>query len=351
MTQQTLQDTAPAKPDYRTPGSRLILKANAPRREWLRARMEGIGGSDISAILGFSKYSDAYRVWLDKTSDPDYIDDDDWAANNRFIRWGKMLEPVFRKAFTEDTGIDIRMTGLHRSREHPFMQVTVDGLTSDGGIFESKNTGYFLGEEWEDGQVPDHAELQVQHGMAVTGRSHAWVTGFIGGNDFRITRVDRDETLIRNLIELEQTFWTQNVLARQEPALTHVSLGYMKDRFNLADEDSKIEVPADLILSLKSRIDTAKEKIAAAGMEKDTAEAELRMLAGGHDTLTCGGVTYATLKQNSTFSPNRFVQDNPELAKELTVLKPGLDMDRLKSEHPAIYTKYRGRVLRFPKVK
>jgi putative phage-type endonuclease len=346
-----IQQEAPQKPDYRTPGSRLILKASAPRREWLRARMQGLGGSDISAILGFSKYSDAYRVYLDKIADPDYVGDDDWAANNRFIRAGKKLEPVFREMFTEDTGINIRMTGLHRSRDYPFMQVTVDGLTSDGGIFESKNTGYFMGEEWEDGQVPDHAELQVQHGMAVTGRSHAWVTGFIGGNDFRVVRVERDDTLIENLIELERKFWTENVLARREPALSHVSLGYMKDRFGLADADSKIEQPKDVVESLKSKIESAKERIAEAAKEKDTAEAELRLLAQHHDIITCDGKPYVTLKQNSTFSSSRFTQDHPDLAKELTVLKPVLDMDALKSEHPEIYTRYRARVLRFPKVK
>lgn len=350
MSVEVLEAAAPAKANYRTPGSRLILPANAPRRAWLRARMEGLGGSDVSAILGFNKYRDAYQVYLDKIADPDYLSDDDSMANNRFIRAGKKLEPVFREMFTEDTGLKIRMTGLHRSKEHPFMQVTVDGLVEDGGIFESKNTGYFMGDEWEDGQVPDHAELQVQHGMAVTGRSHAWVTGFIGGNDFRVIRVERDETLIQNMIELERNFWTQNVLARQEPALSHVSLGYMKDRFGQATE-SQIEQPRELVLSLKERIETAKEKIADAGRDKDAAEAELRLLAGEHDVITCGGVPYVTLKQNSTFGEKRFREGEPELAEQLTIQKPALDMDALKSEHPAVYTQYRARVLRFPKIK
>ena len=39
---------------------------NATHDEWLEARKQGIGGSDMAAILGFNKYRDAVSVWLDK---------------------------------------------------------------------------------------------------------------------------------------------------------------------------------------------------------------------------------------------------------------------------------------------
>lgn len=36
------------------------------RQEWLKIRQTGIGGSDIAAILGVSKYKTAYDLYLEK---------------------------------------------------------------------------------------------------------------------------------------------------------------------------------------------------------------------------------------------------------------------------------------------
>ena len=37
------------------------------RIDWLLDRRKGIGGSDVSAILGLNKWKSAYQIWLEKT--------------------------------------------------------------------------------------------------------------------------------------------------------------------------------------------------------------------------------------------------------------------------------------------
>jgi len=116
------------------------------------------------------------------------------------------MEPVLRQVFTEDTGLVVHRRGLMRSKAHPFMQVSLDGNVGDGGIFESKTTNWRLKDQWDDDQVSDHAEVQVQHGLAVTGRSHAHVVALIDGSNFQVRRVERDDRFISLLTEMEEEF-------------------------------------------------------------------------------------------------------------------------------------------------
>ncbi len=43
-----------------------LLPADAPVADWLAARRKGIGGSDVAAVIGVSKYAGPTRVYYDK---------------------------------------------------------------------------------------------------------------------------------------------------------------------------------------------------------------------------------------------------------------------------------------------
>ena len=130
------------------------------------------------------------EVFLDKTeSMPDREQSDR-------MRWGQIVEEPIAQWFTERTGIGVRRCGLLRHCDRDWQRVSVDRLTDDGGLLEAKNTNYHRRGEWEDdlGEIiADGAEAQAQHGMAVTGLSHAWVCAQVGGEPPVIRRVERDE--------------------------------------------------------------------------------------------------------------------------------------------------------------
>lgn len=328
--------------NYSCPGSSLILPANAPLEDWLAARRVGIGGSDVSAIMGLNKWKSAYGVWLDKLglSDP--------VRENAAMRWGKLHEPAMRQAFVEDMGLRVRSAGLHRSKSHPWMQVTVDGLVEDGGVFESKTLLSYTADEWEDDQVSDHAELQVQHGMFVTGRSHAWVVGLIDGRDFRIRRVERDEKLIELIVERERVFWHDHVLTRNSPPVTAVSLDEVKAQFNPADGTNK-ELDGTEAAKLRSLWDDlaaekANEKDAKT--EQDRLQAEIRLIIGTHETVSLDGAQLFNLRNNGTFSKTAFAEENPTEYPKYLVKKEVFDAKALEAADPELYKKYRARILR-----
>jgi putative phage-type endonuclease len=175
------------------------------RDDWLKARSTGIGGSDVAAILGLSKWKTPLTVYMEKRGELAPQPDND------AMRWGRYLEPVVRQAYADETGREVRLPEqLVRHPRHDFMIANVDGFTEDRRIFEAKTarTADGWGEPGSD-QVPQPYLLQVQHYMEVTGFDVADVAVLIGGSDFRLYEVPADHELQEMLVDAEAEFWKQ----------------------------------------------------------------------------------------------------------------------------------------------
>ncbi|MFZ1363090.1 MAG: YqaJ viral recombinase family protein [Candidatus Nanopelagicales bacterium] len=326
------------KADWSCPNATQVLRYDAPKTQWLEERTKGIGGSDAAKIMGFDPWAGPYDVWLSKMGRGEEKE------TNLAMRLGQLMEEPLITLFEENTGLTVQRKGLMQSKTHPFMRVSVDGLVSDGGIFEAKTTRMQMRDEWADGQVTDRAEIQVQHGLAVTGRSHAWVVVMIGGELQEFRRVERDEELIKTIIEMEERFWTEHVLAGKAPEPIAADLETVKQRHGLAVRETIAAGSAEqhLIEQLFAQKQVVKE---AEKVEADL-EAKVREAFGSADEMSVHGVEIASNVQNGTFSAKKFAAQYPELAKELVVMKPALDMDTIKDKHPKKYTACRARVIR-----
>lgn len=333
--------------NWSTPDARLVLRADASRDEWLAARRTGLGGSDASTVAGLNPYESLYSLWLDKTGRSREKSQTD------AMEWGTRLEPVIRQWFTDTTGIAVRRAGLMESKAHAWQLVSLDGLTADGGIAEWKTTSWRTedAEVWRDGEVPDHAELQTQHGMAVSGRSHAHCVVLIDGRTPLHRVIERDNGLIATLTELERAFWHDNVQADVEPPVdgSSATTDALKLRYGLANK---------AIVSAGREFEQFVEQLKAAKLGVKDAEAlvdevanKMRAVFGNATDVAVMGNILATYHQNGTFSEKRFRADHPELAEEFTTLAPVFDLARLKNDKPEIYAQYRARVLRTPKPK
>lgn len=336
---------APARGPWAMPDARKVLRYDATREDWLAARRQGLGGSDAAAVLGLSPYVSPYELYLEKT---DQLIGD---VDNEAMEWGRRLEPVVAEWFTDSTGIAVRREGLLQSRERPWQQVSLDRSTEDGGILECKTLSWRVESSWDESQVPDAAELQVQHALAVTGRSHGWVAALVDGRRPKLRRVERDERLIADLIAVEADFW-QLIVDRTPPPIddTESTAEALRKLYPVTAEGIGSVVDAEKAAELvqaKRAADLAVKEAEAAQRLADSllraaiGEAELLITPAGHEV--------ATLRQNGTFSPKRFTEAEPELAEEYRRLTPGIDSRRLAADHPEIYTRYRARVLRIPK--
>lgn len=136
------------------------------------------------------------------------------------VLWGIELEPVLAQVYAKRTGFRVRrVNAVLQHPEQPFMLANLDrevvGHPDGPGILEIKTASYHSAPQWEEG-VPVAYQCQVLHQLAVTGHAWAEVAVLIGGQDFRIYRIERDEEKLQDLTEREAQFW-QMVQQDQQP--------------------------------------------------------------------------------------------------------------------------------------
>ena len=88
---------------------------------WLKERRTGIGGSDVSAILGISSYASPYTVWADKLGllpEREYTE---------AMRQGVDLEAYVSRRFCEETGLKAhRKNRIIRTPAYPYSLANID---------------------------------------------------------------------------------------------------------------------------------------------------------------------------------------------------------------------------------
>jgi len=328
---------------WSSPEARLLLRADAPREQWLAQRRAGIGSSDASAVVGVNQWTSPYEVWAEKRGllAP--------SPSTEATEMGNWLEPVVVGRWSEKSGVPIRKAGLMQSRTRPWQLASVDRLAACGGIVEAKTLSFRVAEEWEDGQTPDHAEVQVQHQMAVTGRSHAHVVGLQDGRTWLERTVVRDDDLIADLVAAEEQFW-QLVLTGVEPAIDGrtATTDALNARWSgVTESETQLGSDAELLIATRAAWDA---QLTEAEQGKELASNQLRALLGEHTVGVLPSGKKVTWRRNGNVAPKRLTAAEPELVAELTVLRPALDLDALKRDHPAVYATHRARVLRVPTV-
>ena len=294
----------------------LVSTENLSTEEWLRWRQKGIGGSDVAPILGISKWSSAIDIWLSKTNQKR-----DEVVENEAMTWGKILEPVIRDRFREVTGRKvIEVHAILQNEEHPFMIADIDGLTTDDSgepaILECKCVSEFKRSEWET-DIPVYYRTQVEHYLAVTGLSTAFVAALIGGNTFVIREVHADKEMQEMLVAIEADFWRKVVnMERPEPdasdacknLLDSIYRGGISEQVVLPDEALEY---LDMYIEACAMEDSAKEK-------KQLASNNLKEIMGDYNTAKCQGYTVS-------WKP---------------VTSERLDTKALKEAEPEIYAKF-----------
>lgn len=181
------------------------------RQEWLEARRLGIGGSDAAAVCGLSNWKTALGLYMEKIGEGEDQDE------TERMYWGKRLEDIVAEEYTRRTERDASVWPVMlRSIRHPFMLANLDRLIlprdpAEGyGVLECKTVDRYAAKEWGDpgtSNVPKEYMLQVQHYMVVTGFTWADLAVLIGGNEFRIYRIDHDPEIAKSLVTLEEEFW------------------------------------------------------------------------------------------------------------------------------------------------
>lgn len=210
-----------------------------------------IGGTAAAALAGVNppSWSQPIDVWAELTGNAPE------RTSSRMMGMGQLLEPVVAGLFSEATGLGLRRPAQRkgracavctryghpctatRSRTYPWAGAHLDRWASDGLPFEAKwgekrhewGEGFGAGTEEAPVLIPAPGDesyrpvvplryaVQVQHYLAVTGAAGAYLAVLLGYGDFRWYVLWRNERTIAWLMELEERFWRENVLAGVPP--------------------------------------------------------------------------------------------------------------------------------------
>lgn len=302
---------------------RLVSTRNLSREDWLQIRNRGLGSSDAAAAIGLSPYKSPMELWLEKTGRKTPED----LSQSEPVFWGTTLEPILAKVYSERTENKVRrVNAVLQHPEHAFMLANLDRAIGSDGVLEIKTAGHHSAPFWEDG-VPEAYQCQVLHQLAVTGKGWADVAVLIGGQDFRIYRIEREDDKVAALVEREAAFW-QHVEADTAPPTdgsesSAKALGwlYPRDTGTTIDcsESSTLNTLFAELLNFK-RQRTHLEFLEATHRQSIQAamgEASVAIFAGGR-------ATWKRSRDSITTDTKRLLQDNPELAARYTVTVPGI---------------------------
>jgi putative phage-type endonuclease len=210
-----------------------LVPASADRGEWLAARRDGIGASEIAAVLGISPWDSPFSLYWKKR--------EGWESEvNDDMRTGILVEPVVAEWWLANCdpneNLTLSQVGLFASGERPWQICTPDRLVhlacpscGDGppdtwgcsdcrntglgspahAVLECKWTGSWNG--WGDpggDDIPVYYRAQVQWQCDVMDVDE-WHLAVLGPSGFRAYQGRRDETDLRMMREAGRRFMQQ----------------------------------------------------------------------------------------------------------------------------------------------
>lgn len=196
----------------------IILKNHS---EWLQNRMNGIGGSEISAVIGCNPYMDNVHLWELKTGRRQAED----ISEKPYVKYGTQAEMHLRGLFRLDFPeyrVEYIENNSFRNDRYPWALASVDGLLTDQdgrrGVLEIKTTEVLSSmhrEKW-DKQVPMNYYCQTIFYMAVLEAEFACIKAqlktvfdgvpYLQTRHYFIERADVEEDIEYLMTEGER-FW------------------------------------------------------------------------------------------------------------------------------------------------
>lgn len=290
---------------------------------WLAARRAGVGGSDVAAIMGLSKYRAPYSVWAEKSGLAAPAD----IGGKPAVHWGSVLEGVVGEEYARnhpDRAVR-RVNALARSLSRPWAQASLDYEVRDPelgwGVLEIKTAGWRAADDWADG-VPIRYQTQVVHYMSVLGRPFADVAVLIAGSDYREYRIMRDEADVRAVDDAVDGFWAM-VESGAPPEITGadgdgLAVFGMHSASGGRDLADMAETPEALGRWLSARADAA----AARERERLAANQLKQLIGDGYGLALEPGRLVWVRTEAESVDYRRLAEDHPGLIERYRQVKP-----------------------------
>lgn len=296
------------------------------RAEWLTARKDGIGASEVATIVGLNPWETPYQLWRRK------IGLDAPKQENFAMKAGHYLEDAVAQFWHDETGNDIIKSSVEDfmfvNEAKPYLRVSPDRTywlkdmprnDDNKGILECKTTQMSIDAE----DLPKHWFVQVQMNLGVAELEHGSLAWLTQGREFGYKDLAFVPDFFAWLVEEVDKFWLDNIQGKQEPTAANVQDILLK--YN-RHTDGKIVEVNDEIFATYQELKAVKDELSAIEEKKAALEEKIKMGFGDAEAISYGGQTLATWKTpkpSDKFDAKAFQAAHPDLAKEYTTSVEG----------------------------
>lgn len=291
---------------------RIIRPSNRP--EWLEARRQGIGSSEIATIMGVNPWQSPFQLWQDKRGEAE--EKKDTAA----MRAGRYLEDAVARYFEEETSLAVDPTSAGDwcayTAERPWERCSPDRLYSvDGaqGILECKTCR----RPFDVDDLPRNYYCQLQWQLGIMDIPQGALAWLASGVDFGVAFVDLDRQFFTAMRDKAAKWWERHIIKGEPPEPTTAA----DVRLIFPTHESKtMAIAGEGEIAAYHRLIEIKEEKKKLEEEQKTLEDKLIFEIGGNEGIAIsdnnGGLTpLATYKgQNrTTFNSAQFKADHPDV--------------------------------------
>ena len=275
----------------------LICTEKLSKLDWLKWRQKGIGGSDIASVCGINPWKSSLALWHEKV-----MKIGEEVEENLPAELGIFLEP-FMKMRLEDwikknEGIEIFSPFVPYILQHPTNKIAlanIDGIINhpERGkcIAEYKTTSERNYKQWQDNNLPDYYYLQVQHYLYVTNFQYCYLAFLIGNRKFDVLVIERNEEVIKEIIEKADYFWNTFVIPKVAPAPSGdiSSSEALKSMYPKEEEGMIVDFTGDGDLEHNFvKVDFVNEQIKGLKEELEVNKQAIKTKQGVAEVLICG---------------------------------------------------------------
>ena len=233
--------------------------------EWHAARAKGLGGSEIAAVLGLSKWASRYSLWHEKKGlMPERV-------QNKVMTVGKYVEPATVAWFLDQhPEFAARFGGTYRSTERPWQVANPDGQLEatpldpiPEALLEVKFAiyDYEWGAEGTD-EIPPYYLAQCRWYLDVFGLDTCYVAVLFGGSGRFAEYVVKQDAADLQLMRAEGKAFMDSLERNERPDIDAHGATYEVLRETAAGVGSgDIEISQEVAyqyLTAKANLDAAK---------------------------------------------------------------------------------------------
>lgn len=309
----------------------LVTTATDSRLAAPEARPVRLFSQDAAAALGLDPDKSQLELWLEKTERQTAYLERDPQDDSTSAFWQSVLEPIIAWRYSRSTGRKVRRYSRevsHASPDLPWMVARVEREVLDDDdvqLLVCKAVGAGEVHRWQEG-VPVAMRLQVMHLLAVTGKRAADVAVLLGGQQWQIQRIERDEAGIAQLIEGERQFWHYVDTDRPPPADGSASAGKAVARLYPQDSGARCDFRQQAgLLAIYLELKVLRQALQAKQARAAELQQRLQQALGDatYGDFPHGSIRWQRAQDRTVLDVDRLLQDQPELLERYAKHLPG----------------------------